>query len=71
MLPKTVRVTSIGGLNVRANPTTAAPVVRGLWFGQNVTVTQVGIGRGGIWGKIDGGWIALRYNGANLTSWAI
>jgi len=71
LLPKTVRVTSIGGLNVRANPTTAAPVVRGLWFGQNVTVTQVGIGRGGIWGKIDGGWIALRYNGANLTSWAI
>jgi len=70
-LPKSVKVTGFPGLNVRSSPTTAAPVVRSVATGQSVTIFEVIIGRGGLWGRVDGGYLSLRNNGSNWTRWKI
>ncbi len=70
-LPKTVKITASPGLNIRANPTTASAIVGAARTGSLLTVTQVVTGKGGLWGKVSSGWIALRNMGANLTDWKV
>jgi GH25 family lysozyme M1 (1,4-beta-N-acetylmuramidase) len=71
MLPKAVRVTAFPWINVRELPDVSSVKVGSKLWGANVTIYEVRIAKGGIWGKIDSGWIALRYNDANMTDWKI
>ena len=70
-LPKSVRVIAIPWLNVRQLPKVQSPIVSRRLVGTTVTILEVTIAHGGIWGRIDLGWIALRYNDRNFTDWKI
>ena len=65
-LPKKVKV--LADMNLRDAP--LGEVVGSQPAGE-IWITSVTLGKGGIWGKVAGGWIALRYNGANMTNWQI
>jgi len=54
-------------LNIRQEPTTASPIIGTLPYKTSVVVTNVKRDGRDLWGKIDGGWIALRYRGSALT----
>lgn len=57
-------------LRVRNQPTVKSKVERRLLWGANVTVTGlVTTASGDVWGRVQGGWAALKYEGAYLTSW--
>ena len=66
----TIRVIT-GHLNVRVSPSTGAAVVAELANGAQVMPLQIVVGEGGVWARIDTGWIALRYNGKLMTDWAV
>jgi hypothetical protein len=68
---RVVKVTALPWINIREQPTTASAVAGSYVYGRRVTVYGVEVGRGGLWGRVDSGWIALRYNGKNLTDWKI
>jgi len=71
LLPKTVTITSGSGVNVRQVPgdlTNRSGVKR--WM-DKVSILELKIAKGGIWGRIAEGWIALRNNNTNLTDWKI
>ncbi len=70
-LPKRVRATALPWINVRAGVGIASAVVGKRIFGTSFLVYEVRVGSGGLWGRVDGGWVALRYNGKNLTDWKI
>ena len=70
-LPKTVRVTAFPWLNVRSEIGTKSATVARIFYGQSVDIFEVKIGSRGLWGRCDGGWVALRYNDASFTSWKI
>ncbi len=70
-LPKAIKVTANPGVNIRAMPTVASAILAAAKIGSSLIVTQVVIGRGGLWGAVTTGWVALRYNGVNLTDWKI
>jgi GH25 family lysozyme M1 (1,4-beta-N-acetylmuramidase) len=69
MLPKVVKVTASPALNVRDIPN--GNIVTRIPYGITVTVSSIQIGYGGLWGKVPGGYIALRSNNVNYTDWAI
>jgi hypothetical protein len=71
MLPKIVKIKAFPRLNLRSGPSTDHQVVGYKYFGDGVVVEQVKLGKGGIWGKLADGWIALRHNGTNWTDWRI
>jgi hypothetical protein len=71
LLPKAVRATALPWINVRAGVGIASAIVGKRVFGTSFLVYEVRVGSGGLWGRVDGGWIALRYNGKNLTDWKI
>ena len=70
-LPKRVRALSVPWLNVRSEPSTAAAIVGKRLFATTFDVYEVRIAPGGLWGRVDGGWVALRNAGKNLTDWKI
>ncbi len=71
MLPKIVKIRASPRLNVRSDARIDAPVVGSKNYGEGVVVEQVKTGKSGIWGRITGGWIALRNYGQNWTDWKI
>jgi hypothetical protein len=71
MLPKIVKIRAFPRLNVRSGAGTDNDVIGYKYYGEGVMVEQVKLGKGGIWGKVSGGWIALRHNGTNWTDWII
>ena len=62
--------TVVSGENVDVKPGNAMPL-ENIPVGTIVHNIEVKIGKGGIWGKVSGGWIALRHNGTNWTDWII
>ena len=63
----THRITA-SALNVRSRPTVSSGVARILRSGDLVEVTESKAYRNGnIWGRVDGGWIALRYKGCDYA----
>jgi hypothetical protein len=65
-LPKKVKV--LAAMNLRNAP--MGDVIGNQPSGE-VVITGVKLGKGGIWGKVAGGWIALRYKDKNMTDWKI
>ncbi len=70
-LPKLVKITASPALMVRAKPDPSSAIVDRLANSTSAIITAITISTGGIWGKVDGGWCALRYMGKNLTDWVI
>ena len=70
-LPKVVKIKAFPRLNVRAGAGMIEAIVGYKNFGEAVTVTEVKIGTGGLWGKVSNGWISLRQNNSNWTDWKI
>ena len=70
-LPKLVKITAIPRMNIRSAPSTTAAVLGYAYYSQSFNITEVRIAAGGVWGKIATGWIALRNNGTNYTTWLI
>lgn len=66
-----VIIKAIPYLNVRSAPTATAAIVDRLFINARVTVVETVWAGSNIWGKIDGGWIALKYNGVYHTDWKI
>jgi GH25 family lysozyme M1 (1,4-beta-N-acetylmuramidase) len=71
LLPKTVKINIGLGVNIRESPSVSSLKVTYKLPLQSVTIYEVRIGVGGIWGRCSEGWIALRYNDSNLTDWKI
>jgi hypothetical protein len=71
LLPKIVKVTAFPYLNIREFPDVQSSRIASKLWGSSVTVREIRIAKGGIWGRLDNGWIALRYNDGNLTDWKI
>ena len=71
MLPKNIIIRAFPRLNVRKEPASDSEVVGYKTYNETVKVTSVQLGKGGIWGKVDTGWIGLRHNGVNWTDWKI
>ena len=70
-LPKVVKIRAFPRLNFRSGPGVDKSIIGYKYYGESVTVEQVTLGKGGIWGSVSGGWIALRQNGTNWTDWKI
>lgn len=70
-LPKKVKVTAFPSLRVRADADSKSEIVGHVYYNSEQTVISVKIGSGGIWGRINTGWIALRHYDVNWTSWII
>lgn len=71
VFPKDVSVNQFA-LNVRSTPNIGDNLLYKLQYGQVRSIVSLVTGNGGIWGQLStGGWIALRYNGINNTSWSI
>jgi hypothetical protein len=70
-LPKVVKVTAFPRLRIRATADTNGAVTGYAYYNESLTITEVQIGVGGIWGKVTKGWVALRNMGTNWTSWQI
>jgi len=70
-LPRMVQVKSHQGMNVRTKPDMYSPRFSVLYHGQTIKVHDIEIGKGGIWGHTNQGWISLRYKDLNLTDWSI
>ena len=70
-LPKIVKIRAFPRMNLRAAAGMDAAVIGHKYYGEGAMVEQVVIAKGGIWGKIAGGWIGLRQNGTNWTDWKI
>ena len=71
VLPKTVTITTTSGVNVRINPGDLTSRNGAKLWREKVEVTELTIAKGGIWGRIKEGWIALRFADKNLTDWVI
>ena len=71
LLPKIVKIRAFPRLILRAGAGSDAAKIGYKYYGEGVMVEKVVIGKGGIWGAIAGGWIALRHNGTNWTDWKI
>ncbi len=78
LLPKTVKTKGFPRMNVRSGAGVTNPVVTYKYYGESAIIDQVKLAAGGLWGRISGkttgkaeNWIALRYNGTNLTDWKI
>ena len=70
-LPRTVTVTAYPGLNVRINPGDLSTKKGAKSWREKVEITELTIAKGGIWGRVKEGWIALRFQDKNLTDWEI
>lgn len=70
-LPKVVKVTAFPRLRIRATPDGTSAITGYAYYNSSHTVTEVQIGSGGLWGKVQNGWIALRHMGTNWTNWQI
>lgn len=71
-LPKSVTVTAWPALNIRSTPTATGVRVGSLAYGTVQTVTETAIdAQGNAWGHVAGGWVALLYQGQNMTDWKI
>ena len=70
-LPKRVTVTCFPALIIREKPSINSAMVGRKISLQSMTVLEVVIATGGIWGRIAEGWVALRHQGKNLTDWKI
>jgi len=70
-LPKIVKIRAFPRLNLRAGAGLDKAIIGYKYYGESVTVDQVMLAKGGIWGKVSGGWIALRQGATNWTDWKI
>ena len=71
-LPKAVIISADGGVPICSTPgDLSTKLADNLPKGQQTVVGELRIAKGGIWGRTETGWIALRYNGANQTDWNI
>lgn len=71
LLPKTVTIRAFPRLNVRKEPAGDSELAGYKVYNQQVKVTKVVLGKNGIWGQVDSGWVGLRHNGVNWTDWKI
>ena len=55
------RVKSSNALNIRSEPSTSSGIITALPAGSEIAVTEIRIGGGHIWGKVEEGWCALEY----------
>lgn len=67
-LPRQVTVTAVPSLRIRND---ANEVIGSYIFGSKITILEVKLGNGGIWGRTDKGWVGLRVNDLNYTSWKV
>ncbi len=70
-LPRTVRIKSLSGLAVQIQPGNPNTMKGTKAWLDKVEVLELAIAKGGIWGRIREGWIALRFQDENLTDWII
>jgi hypothetical protein len=72
MLPTIVFVRAFPYLNERSGAGVSYPVVKRHYYNATIRIVYICIAKGGIWGKTDrGGYVALRYNDNNFTSFCI
>ena len=70
-LPKTVTISAGNQAAICATAGDLTSKTGELAGGQTAQVTELRIAKGGIWGKVETGWIALRYRDKNPTDWII
>lgn len=71
-LPKSIIVTVQPALTLRATPSITGLRVGSLAYGSVSIVTETEIDvLGGVWGRVAGGWVALLYNGQQMTDWKV
>jgi hypothetical protein len=70
-LPRTVTIKSLSGVSVVAQPGDLDTQNETRPWLEKVDILELTIAKGGIWGRIKEGWIALRFQDKNLTDWII
>jgi hypothetical protein len=68
-LPKSIIFKS--NMNVRAYPSVYSEIVGRVSYGTPAYIQELTVGKGGLWGRIESGWVAVRNNNNNMSNWDI